>query len=242
LERERNLLRTLIDNLPDAVFVKDRECRFLVANIKACELIGVPNVESLVGKTDFDFYAPETAARFAEDEQALMHSGQALIKDEEEYYELGTDKPRWNSTAKVPLRDSKGEIIGLVGIAHDFTERKEMEQALRHSEELYRAIVEDQTELICRIQPNFVVTFVNEAYCRYFGVTREECVGKTFMPRVYPEDQDMLAQHVAALGTEVSSSIIEHRAVTPDGRIRWLQWNDRVIYDQQNQLLEIQGV
>src|SRR5262249_27917052 len=154
--------------------------------------------------------------KFYQDEQALMQSGQALIKKEEEYYELGTGKTRWNSTAKLPLRDSKGKVIGLVGIAHDFTERKEMEQALRLSEELYRAIVEDQTELICRIQPNLVVTFVNEAYCRYFGVTREQCVGKTFMPRVYPEDQEMLAEHVGALGKQVSSSIIEHRAIIPD--------------------------
>ena len=119
-------LQILIDNVPDMVYVKDRQGRFLVANQPVAALAGAPSVEALIGKTDLDFFPREFAAKYVADEQAIISSGQALTNMEEA--SAGPDgKPRWLSTTKVPFRNADGQIDGIVGIGRDITERKQIE-------------------------------------------------------------------------------------------------------------------
>ena len=133
LARERNLLRTLIDNLPDCIYVKDTASRFVVANTATAQLMGAATPEELLGKTDADFYPQELAAQFHADDQGIIRSGQPLIGREEPLMDLATGKAGWLSTSKVPLRDSQGEIVGIVGIGRDITERKQAYEALQES-------------------------------------------------------------------------------------------------------------
>ena len=133
LAHERNLLRTLIDNLPDAIYVKDTEGRFVVGNQWVARVMGVAAPEALLGKSDFDFYPPELAAQFYADEQAIVGSGQPLIDREEPLLDLTTGRRGWLSTTKAPLRDGSGNVIGLVGIGRDVTERVQAQEALRRS-------------------------------------------------------------------------------------------------------------
>ncbi len=141
LARERNLLRTLIDNLPDYIYAKDKEGRFLLANQSLARLYNATSYEELLGKTDFDFYPPELASQYAADEQAIIASGQALIGHEEPNLDQTTGEQAWTSTTKVPLRDNQGRITGLVGVSHNITARKRAEaslqEALRRSQLLY---------------------------------------------------------------------------------------------------------
>ncbi len=134
LAQERNLLRTLIDNLPDYVYVKDRQSRILLNNVAhACHLFGLASPEEAIGKTDFDFFLPEQAEQFYAIEQAVMRSGQPMLDVEEPCIDrLGN--LRWMLTTIVPLRDGRGDVIGLVGVSHDHTERKRSEAALQASE------------------------------------------------------------------------------------------------------------
>jgi PAS domain S-box-containing protein len=99
LETERYRLRTLIDNLPDLIFLKDRESRFMVANEATAEFMGVPTPEALLGKTDFDFYPPETAAEYYELEQEVIHLGQALTNWEKAQLDVQGNQ-HWLSTLK----------------------------------------------------------------------------------------------------------------------------------------------
>jgi PAS domain S-box-containing protein len=122
MQLERNLLRTVIDNVPDQIFVRDRDNRFVLSNLSDAQAMGVADPETLVGKTDYDFYLPEQAAQFQADNQAVMQSEQALVNREEH---VGSG--RWVLTTKVPLRDRQGEVLGLVGIARDVTEHKQAE-------------------------------------------------------------------------------------------------------------------
>ena len=132
LQQERNLLRTLIDNLPDYVYVKDADSRFLAANRATAWLMGAAVPEELVGKTDADFYPPEVAGEYRNDEQEVLRSGQAMVnKDEPANAPDGTR--RAILTTKVPLKDNEGRVVGLVGVSRDITERKRMEEALRES-------------------------------------------------------------------------------------------------------------
>ncbi|MEK7324598.1 MAG: PAS domain S-box protein, partial [Chloroflexota bacterium] len=114
--------------------------------------------------------------------------------------------------------------------------------ALQISEARYRAIVEDQTELICRFLPDGTLTFVNEAYCRYFGQTREALIGHSFMPLILAEDHPLVEAHLTQLGPENPLAMTEERVILPDGAIRWQRWTNRVILDAQGQVAEFQGV
>jgi PAS domain S-box-containing protein len=121
-------------------------------------------------------------------------------------------------------------------------ERLRAEDALRKSEALYKAVVEDQTELIVRFLPGGKITFVNKAYGRYFGAGPEELIGRSFMPIFLDEDRESVEQHFASLSRENPVVAMEARVVTPDGQIRWQQWTNRAIFDEQGRLIEFQAV
>ena len=96
LEQDRNLLRALIDNLPDCIYVKDARCRFLAANLATARLMGVADPNDLLGKTDADFYPPEQAAEYSADEQELLRSGQPLVNKNESRLDAAGN---WRSVA-----------------------------------------------------------------------------------------------------------------------------------------------
>ena len=116
------------------------------------------------------------------------------------------------------------------------------DDALRKSEALYHAVVEDQTELIARFLPGGTLTFVNEAYGRYFGARPQELVGRSFLPIVLDQDRDSVEQQLASLSRKNPVVGIEARVVIPDGQIRWQQWTNRAIFDEQGRLTEFQAV
>ncbi len=129
---ERKLLRTVIDNVPDYIYVKDRKSRFIVNNLAVAQNLGF-QPEQVIGKTDFDFFPRDLAQQFYDDEQRVMDTGQSLISREEPNYYPVTDSWGWHLTTTVPLRDLQGEVIGIVGVSRDITSHKKMEEAMRES-------------------------------------------------------------------------------------------------------------
>jgi len=142
LHDEHGMLRALIDNMPNLMYVKDLGSRFVLANAYAAHILGVDSPEELLGKTDFDFWPHEIACRFFEGEQNVMRSGQplhdheekALFKDGNEACILATN---------VPVRDHLGRVIGIAGIGRDISARKRMENDLREAEQKYRGIFDN---------------------------------------------------------------------------------------------------
>ncbi len=461
LAAERNLLRTLIDHMPDRIYAKDRDGRFLIKNWFDAIQMGAATPEETVGKTDFDYYPPELAARYQADDEMVIQFGQALINREEPTLTANGEQ-YWILTTKVPLRNSQGEIIGLVGVGRDITERKrtqeridklhaeidalytiskqlgqtldletiystvhaaitghmgcdglyissytpedqlircvwawgdgqqldtsqfppvplaeegqsnqsqvihtgealylpdyqarlnasqtlymvrsdgriankdiaseekvlprstlfvplklenrvlgviqvlsyeldafsegdlhflkglapqaaaavanallfeqtqhevsERERAeaalrelndilehriaartaeLQESEAHYRAIVEDQTEMISRYLLDTTLTFVNDAYCRFLGVPRENLIGHSFKPDIFEEDRARWEKEFAMLSPSNPVVIIEHRIIGGDGKVHWMQWSNRLIINSDSTHREIQGV
>jgi PAS domain S-box-containing protein len=123
LEQERDLLRTLIDNLPDYISFKDVRSQFIAANLAAARILGVETVDALLGKTDADFCSPELAAEYRADEDELMRSGRPLVNKEESHTDASGVR-RTVLTSKFPLKDSRGAVFGLVAISHDITDRQ----------------------------------------------------------------------------------------------------------------------
>ncbi|MBD2182944.1 PAS domain S-box protein [Planktothrix sp. FACHB-1355] len=136
--------------------------------------------------------------------------------------------------------DLGGEVY-ILSVMNDITDRKRAEDALRQSEERYRAVVEDQTELVCRFKPDGTLTFVNDAYCRYFNAKRSELIGHSFEGLVPEEDKINIAQLLASLNSDNPIGTIEHRVLF--GKVqRWHQWTDRAIFDEAGNFIEFQGV
>ena len=128
---EQNLLRTLVDNIPFRIYAKDRDSRFLFGNNRMARLAGVEAPPQLIGKTDFDFFPSELAAKYFADEKQVMDSGQSLFDYEELVEDQDTGELGWTVTTKVLLRDEQGAVNGIVGIGYDVTQRKQMEARLR---------------------------------------------------------------------------------------------------------------
>jgi PAS domain S-box-containing protein len=134
LETERNLLRNLIDNLPDYIYVKDTEGRYLLDNISHRRWLGADSENEVIGRKVSDFFPPELVGKFSDDDGNVVRSGHALLNREELVLDRFGNK-RWHATTKVPLRNKEGQVTGLVGISRDITERKLSEEALREANE-----------------------------------------------------------------------------------------------------------
>ncbi|MFW5769405.1 MAG: histidine kinase dimerization/phosphoacceptor domain -containing protein, partial [Spirochaetota bacterium] len=135
--RERDLFHTLLDNIPDFIFFKDRESRFTRINTALVRYLGLETPADGVGRTDADFYNEDIAAETRRDELEVMEAGRPLVNKEEKL-ELGDGIIRWQTTTKLPLYDEKGNIAGTFGIARDLTELK------RYVDELKRSLNEKE--------------------------------------------------------------------------------------------------
>ena len=131
---------------------------------------------------------------------------------------------------------------GITIFFEDITQQKEYEQQLQENEARYRAVVEDQTELISRFLPDGAHIFVNEAYCRYFQKKREDLLGHRFTPAIPPEDLQRLKTHFLSLTPEHPVATIDHRVILPDRQVRWHRWRDHALFDQNGTLAEYQSL
>ena len=135
LAEERNLLRALMDSIPDWIFFKDVESRFTRSNRAHAQLLGVAEPREALGKTDFNFFPRKVAQRFYEEEQKIIQSGKPVVA------RVGQTPNRdgemlWISETKIPLHDETGKVVGLVGISRDISKLKRTEETLIRSEKL----------------------------------------------------------------------------------------------------------
>jgi two-component system, sensor histidine kinase and response regulator len=160
LDDERHLLQTLMDNLPDHIYFKDTESRFLRISRSHTVKFGLSDPDQAVGKNDFDFFTEEHAQQALDDERRLVHGGESIItKVEKETWPDG--KTTWVSTSKLPLRSRDGRIIGTFGISHDVTASKQAEElSLRAQEALLTA--KEAAEAASRAKSSFLANMSHE--------------------------------------------------------------------------------
>lgn len=232
LAAERNLLRTLIDALPDRIYVKDTQGAVVLTNIANAQAMGERDPDAVVGKTDFDVYPRELAERYNADDRAVIEGGEPLLNRIEPIYLDAQEEPRWLATTKVPLRDAQNRVIGLVGVGHDITAQRATQEALRQSRErLDMALqVAGLGMWDWYVQTGRVV--FNERWAEISGHTLDELgthsgVWETLVhPEDWPAVKAALDAHLAG---ETPIFECEYRLCAKSGEVKWVSDRGQVL-------------
>src|SRR5918992_155954 len=228
-----SLLRTLIDALPEQIYVKDTEGRYVLNNLAHVRALGAASPEQIAGKSDFDFYPEELAERYRADERGVLDSGRPLI-DEEEPSVDEEGNERWHSTTKVPLRNGDGEIVGLVGTTRNVTDQKYAEEALRESEERFRTAFENAPIGVALVGLDGRRFRVNQALCEMLGYSEEELCSEKYLEHIHPDDREISSRHRReTLEKGEGSYTLERRYIHADGHVVWNLTSVSLIQDSQ---------
>ena len=184
---ERNLLRTLIDSLPDSVYIKDNKSRKVIANPVQVKQMGFTSEEEVINKDDYDIYPKEIADRYYRSDQFIFQTGLPEL-NREDFYIDKENKKHWVLISKVPIRNEEGEIIGLVGIGRDITEKKLANETIQSERNLLRTIIDNIPDSIYVKNTESRKVVANAVEIRYLGFSTEnEVLGKNDYD-IYPKD------------------------------------------------------
>jgi len=231
LIREQFLLRTLMDNLPDHIYFKDKASRFFRINKAQSDLFGLNDPAQAIGKTDFDFFTREHATQAFEDEQTIIRTGQMLRLEEKETH---FDRPdTWVSTVKMPLRDTAGNIIGTFGISRGITEQKLVEKELLRSEDRYRNLIDNMGEGVGFLNPEEIFEFANPTAEKIFGVGNGGLLGLSLF-EFLPDKNFEIIEIQTQQRIQGKSSVYEHEIVLKDGSKKYLLVSATPSFDGEN--------
>jgi len=246
LAEEHRRLALLLDNIPDRVFFKDEKGRFLKVNVSLANRFLLDNPRQAIGKTDFDLFTEKHAESAVADEQEVIRSGLPIVgKVEKETLRDG--RIFWALTTKMPLRDEKGQIVGIFGISHDITELKRAELAVRDSEERYNRLLDSVADYVYTVEMDGgTVLSTNHGHgcVAVTGYSADEFKSdSTLWYRViHPEDRQLVVssvQKIVETGIPVS---IEHRIICKDGSIRWVRNKQAPRHDGAGRLTAYDGL
>jgi PAS domain S-box-containing protein len=234
LAHERYLLRSLMDTVPDKIYFKDRDSRFIRVNKDLAQNFRLSDPAQALGKTDADFFTEEHAAQARADECEILRTGQPIVAKEEREVWRDDGRVTWASSTKLPFRDPQGRIIGTFGISRDITERKEAEESLRQSEERYRSVIAAMQDGIVILDAAGGIRSCNAAAERILGLSAEQLLGRTPLDsrwRIIHEDGsafpgEMLPPMVTLRTGQPCSNVVMgvHR---PDGTMSWITVNSQ---------------
>jgi PAS domain S-box-containing protein len=242
LEEERRLLLTLIDNMPDGVYMKDSESRFLLCNQAVADIMGAGPRANLIGKTDADFYPPEMARQFRCEEQEVLTKGSRIINKMEP---RGTGSAaRHFLTTKVPVVDSEGRITGLVGISRDISEQTRAQEALEREHSLLVTLMDNIPDYIYFKDLHSRFLLNNKAHTRFLGCDNpQDLAGKTdfdFFTREHAVKAYSDEQYIIGTGNPVIDKVEKDtRPGRPDA---WVSTTKMPLRDSAGNIMGTFGV
>jgi PAS domain S-box-containing protein len=239
LEQEKNLLRALLETMPECIYFKDIQSRFVRVNPAMVKLFNLERAEEAIGKTDFDFFLPEHANQAFEDEQAILQTGTPILgKVEKET--LPDGHINWALTTKLPLRDAAGRIIGTMGMSRDITRMKRMEDELAAERNILRSVIENIPDPIFVKDAAGRYILDNAAHWRSLGVPRrEDVIGHPSSDFFPPEDAAAFkVDDDAVISSGRPMENHEECVVDAKGHRRWLLTTKAPVFNPQTGRVE----
>lgn len=219
---EHSLNDALMDNIPDTIYFKDLEGRFVRVNKAHAAKMGFSKPEAAIGKTDFDIFARESALLSKRDDDAVLSSGKPLvIPDEKRTWADGTTNHF--SVIKMPRFDEEGRLVGLFGISRDITAEKEKEEALRRSQQRYYELLNSIGEGFIELDANEVFLEANRAAERIFGVKPGKLVGRSLFEFLDEEGRRIADEQVSTNRIDLKTTEYVSPIITQGGQRRWVQ-------------------
>jgi len=243
LQRERDLLHTLLDTIPDRIYFKDEQSRFLRVSRAMLDLFGGKTPSEVIGMTDFHFFGEAHARQAYEDEQRIIRTGRPVI-DLVEREDLPDGATRWALTTKMPMRNSDGRVIGTFGVSRDITQMKEAEAELRHERDLLHTLLDNSPDRI----------YFKDRESRFLRVSRalllrhkvrdaSEIIGKTDFD-LFTEEHARQAyedeQRIVRTGEPVIGLV--EKETMPDGEIRWASTTKMPLKNDQGEIVGTFGI
>ncbi|MBC1220117.1 EAL domain-containing protein [Nostoc sp. UCD121] len=245
ITKSRDLLEAVFNGSADALFLVDIETLLTIdCNNRAVELFAASSKAELIGiegqTLQKEQFTSDQLTTIVEEinQQGLWNYEIEYLTKQGNYF--------WGNMAIKQIRVAD-RVMNLVRVT-DISPKKLMEKerqraevALKQSEIRYRGIVEDQTEFIARYLPDGAITFVNQAFALYFGRSLEELIGSRYQPIIFEPDREQVAQLIASMSADNPVVIIENRVVVAS-EVRWTQWHNRMLFDEQGCFIEFQTV
>ncbi len=247
LARDRALLRTVVDNLPDRIFVKDLRGRYLLMNDAAMKLRGVAAHGDIVGKTAYDILPGDVAAGIEAEEQAIIRGGGRIVNRERRTpvkdRHGNTIGATWHASTKVPLHDAAGNVFGIVGVSRDITGQKRATMAQVESERKFRQLAETIPEIFWLTDvTRREALYVSSAFEKITGhaSTAFSCATGGWLRIVHPADRRRVFEARKVLPQGEYN--IEYRILRADGEVRWIHDQAFPVLDGNNRPYRIAGI
>jgi PAS domain S-box-containing protein len=231
--------RSVVENSPIGIFIVNEAAKFSYVNDEMCRIMGYSS-EEIVGR-DFQDFLDDESRPIVVDRYIRRQRGEDVPHRYEFNVVRKDSQKRRAELISTVIKDSTGNVWTVAQLL-DVTERKEMEEALRNSEARYRAVIESQVDLISRYLPDTTLTFVNDAYCQFFGKTRAELIGHSYLFMIAPEFRELARKETEDLSKAPRPLAGEYVNYRYDGQECWIQWVIQCISDENGQVVELQAV
>jgi len=246
LDEQREFARAVLDTIPDRMYVKDKESRFLQINRMLASVLELSEPAEALGKTDFDYFQKEHAQEAFDEEAEIVRTGQPLVSKLEKEVQLN-GRSTWLLTTKMPVRNAAGEVVGSFGISKDISEIKRNEEALRDSEARFRSLlasVMDYHYTVNIVNGISVTTLYGDGCVTVTGYTRQEYEADPglWLRMVHAEDASRVIENLDAIFAGGSPDALEHRIIHKDGSIRWIRNTLTPHFDEQGRLTSYDGI
>ena len=241
LRRERTLLRTLIDHLPDAIYAKDLAGRKTLANRADFQNMGFATEADALGKSDAEVYLPEVAAQFEADDRIVLQSARPVLNREELLIDA-RGRRRWLLTSKLPLCDGKGRVIGLVGVGRDITERKAMEEALRESMLKYQDLIESISDWVWETDADIRFVYSSPKVRDVLGYLAGEIIGRSVLDFMPPVEKERVKDWFAQAGRSQSPAPLENLFLHRGGDLVLFETNVAAVLDPSGRVQGYRGL
>lgn len=243
LRQSEAFYHSLVENLPQYIFRKELDLRFSFANRRFCQLLG-RSLEEVVGRTDYDFFPPDLAAKYQEDDRRVIQTGEAF--ETVEINQPPGGRKIYVHVCKTPIRDASGRIIGVQGIFWDITASQEAEEALRQSEERYRTLLNSVTDYIYTVEFRDGKPFATRhgpGCLAVTGYSPEDYAQAPYLwyLMIHPEDREKVVRMLDQIRAGHTEPL-EHRIIHRDGSVRWVRNTQVPRRNEQGEVVAYDGL